>query len=1479
MKKILVICSALCVILILSSCFLINGGGGNDFSPAMSYEQISQGAFFSGRLIHSENALYNNLEPGLLIPFQDVSGEWIKNPAEGCYEYVELSTLYGYLKILDVTTEKVVFDYVVYFEDGARWEHVQKVQLSGTECTYDHPEDLSSFCLDFFNSMSYASPDASEAFQSPVLNDVTLLSFATDIPSASEIQSMRSIRANTTSRSVSFRLQELPDKAFVYDETVVYGVHHSQNSMIYTISNENLSFSTEASTIRINASETELPVFSVGDYVINNASRTTCVITDVENDGDALLLKTDNANLQTILGEVHLNLSGDLGHIIQQYGTPESKARLMQVQQGEGALPGEKKDIINLSGENTIFNNNTLDFKIDCGLELYVDVAFEGKVTWKESYVRGHFIAGSELYLYLLLSAFGGGANENGEIDIPLFKISFPVEIGPVVIAFGCDIDLLADYEIPGSNLTIGGGPHLKNEVGFEYDMGVRLKFFLDFIPYPDPWCNLEGIGNFDNTIKKFKPEFNKAIDKLEIGFGLGVTPSILLYDVIGVGFQFPFMFENILKKGDDGWNYALDFDVSGHLLFRLTLPVIGSLDFDAGEVFNKRWNLYNEDPENVDERDLGTKGIIGLTTAPAMDENGTIYAIGNDSRSASLFALEFDKNLNQLNNKWFITYSAPVSEQIKDVTQPVVDGNNRICYAVNLNNSSRIRVIENQTVSEKILNGFVENLSTAQNDAGEELLLFTIGNECLILKIPDMAVSGSHKFDNLTRIEGLTTTVNDDILILGTTSGNQTVFTKMALDGTVNATKRVAQQFSGKTTGAISIDAEGQPVFTVGDELILISSDCQKVEQRIKMDSVVTTPVSIAVDGSLYFGCDDHTVYCYKKDKTDTYAFSWKKELDSEIKAAPVIGRDGHINVTTHDGFTYNIATAPVYSAKGDKLTDTSEIIWQSPLKKTNSTPANRADLLILSDGVILTPNSAGIKLIKGTAKGLSAAPWPRGNYNNQNTGGLSYIPSSLKITQQPQNQAKQEGSSVTLFVAVEGGTPPYAYQWYKGGQKIKNGVEKTFTIQSLKENDEDFYHVQVRDSFIPHFKALESEQIAVQVNSTQEGHRKWSYTIPDDVFNKDLALDADGHLYAITQKGKILKLDGSGNLLTTKEMNSSNFSDPVWVADDKQMFIYNGNGDFYIFDEALNNHSWKSYQEGNLIYGFDKGNRKMVYTYQHFVDMMGKMLFAGHTDYATGENKEFVNLNKKKTEPTGILITEDIIYITTNKGSCLALNKSTQSVKWEKSTHSSAVLSSPILGRAKGYWDEYDAVFFIESYKDTLTLYAVDAGDGGEIWAKKLSSGKNSDFYGTMPEPVISSAKDIFVITDHENIVSYNYKGEKNWEFRTAGGISTSPVIGNDGTLYLCTMNGMVQAVDTSTGKEKWCHQIGLSRVDNNAYCIIANPVLENNTLIVPAFSSDKSHGEIVAINCSSQHLDTKYWPKAKADNQNTAYVTKTQ
>jgi len=117
MKRIPVIISMLLVILIFTSCFL-NGGGENKFTPAMSYEQIRQGAFFSGRLIHSENALYNNLKPGLLIPFQDISGEWIENPIEGCYEYNELSSLYGYIKITDLNAQKIVFDYVVYYEDG-----------------------------------------------------------------------------------------------------------------------------------------------------------------------------------------------------------------------------------------------------------------------------------------------------------------------------------------------------------------------------------------------------------------------------------------------------------------------------------------------------------------------------------------------------------------------------------------------------------------------------------------------------------------------------------------------------------------------------------------------------------------------------------------------------------------------------------------------------------------------------------------------------------------------------------------------------------------------------------------------------------------------------------------------------------------------------------------------------------------------------------------------------------------------------------------------------------------------------------------------------------------------------------------------------------------------------------------------------------------------------------------------------------------
>ena len=64
--------------------------------------------------------------------------------------------------------------------------------------------------------------------------------------------------------------------------------------------------------------------------------------------------------------------------------------------------------------------------------------------------------------------------------------------------------------------------------------------------------------------------------------------------------------------------------------------------------------------------------------------------------------------------------------------------------------------------------------------------------------------------------------------------------------------------------------------------------------------------------------------------------------------------------------------------------------------------------------------------------------------------------------ITEQPQSQKVNEGSSVSFSVKAEG-TAPLSYQWYKGSSKISGATKATYTISSVTSSDAGSYKVTV--------------------------------------------------------------------------------------------------------------------------------------------------------------------------------------------------------------------------------------------------------------------------------------------------------------------------------------------------------------------------------------------------------------------------------
>ena len=67
-----------------------------------------------------------------------------------------------------------------------------------------------------------------------------------------------------------------------------------------------------------------------------------------------------------------------------------------------------------------------------------------------------------------------------------------------------------------------------------------------------------------------------------------------------------------------------------------------------------------------------------------------------------------------------------------------------------------------------------------------------------------------------------------------------------------------------------------------------------------------------------------------------------------------------------------------------------------------------------------------------------------------------------SVQISRQPQSQLKNPDTSVTFSVTASG-TPPLSFQWQKDGVYIDGATSKSFTIDSISENDEGFYSCNV--------------------------------------------------------------------------------------------------------------------------------------------------------------------------------------------------------------------------------------------------------------------------------------------------------------------------------------------------------------------------------------------------------------------------------
>jgi len=100
----------------------------------------------------------------------------------------------------------------------------------------------------------------------------------------------------------------------------------------------------------------------------------------------------------------------------------------------------------------------------------------------------------------------------------------------------------------------------------------------------------------------------------------------------------------------------------------------------------------------------------------------------------------------------------------------------------------------------------------------------------------------------------------------------------------------------------------------------------------------------------------------------------------------------------------------------------------------------------------------------------------------------------------------------------------------------------------------------------------------------------------------------------------------------------------------------------------------------------------------------------------------------------------------------------------------------------------------------------------------------------------------------------------GVKKWEFLTGDGVSSSPAIGSDGTVYIGSLDGKVYALNGATGTKMWEFVAG-KRVDSSP------AIASDGTVYVGSWGN-----RVYAIASNSDGLSKSPWSKFHADKSNT-------
>lgn len=535
------------------------------------FEDLQGGAYYGGSL------LFNTMDPsmsqlgeGTLIAFQDITYGWVPEVADVFTSEIK-SRHYGYLYIRDIESDQIVYDFLVYDENGKiiKCKDQQVLPVIIGNADFSNKRKTDGFSGAIFH----------KGFQSQhtAITDSCLLSFIHEKPQTEE--NLLNPESKETYRRVLFRVQQNTNSLVKQYPKGIVAISHSRSKtlVVNTGFHGFVSYDVEAVENSVVFNQTDnLPAFAPGDYLLDHEAGDVKKVLTVVEDDMRVVLETEEAHMEDALGSVIVNVDGSLEEIINRYGSQQDRE---MIQRAKVKLISKEWDINILDGEMAdVKIENSFKMDMDCSFHLHAGVdsfSSKGKLSFPMS-----------LSSILMMEAMIG-FEEEYEHRVADPEISFSVSGIPVKV--GVPIDFYYDLKAQLTKLDFEFGPQMNMNLGFNYNVGAKVKYKWKVIPVGiKSWGQASGIHTHSESLHGPLVDFDdNPVFTAKTGFK--TYPGITIACVLRPQMQIPFTLQAMYKDA----HTTLDFITEGEMEMVLDVKFYKHT-YQFGRVFRYTKELYN---------------------------------------------------------------------------------------------------------------------------------------------------------------------------------------------------------------------------------------------------------------------------------------------------------------------------------------------------------------------------------------------------------------------------------------------------------------------------------------------------------------------------------------------------------------------------------------------------------------------------------------------------------------------------------------------------------------------------------------------------------------------------------------------------------------------------------------------------------------------------------------------------------------------